>query len=63
MVSKILATQLAQILVEVINEQEFGFVKRCSIHESVALVQEMVADLDRRSKGGNIIFKYDMSKA
>lgn len=38
-------------------------VKDRSIHESIAFAQEMVAGLDRRSDGGNIIFKYDMSKA
>lgn len=38
-------------------------VKGRSIHESIAFAQEMVAGLDRCSDGGNIIFKYDMSKA
>lgn len=47
----------------VIDEQQSGFVRGRSIHESIALAHEMVADLDRRSDGGNIIFKYDMSKA
>lgn len=60
-VSKILATRL--ILPLVIDEQQFGFVRGRSIHESIALAHEMVADLDRKSDGGNLIFKYDMSKA
>lgn len=63
MVSKILASRLANFLPRVIDEQQFGFVKGRSIHESIALAQEMAADLDRRSEGGNIILKYDMSKA
>lgn len=62
-VSKILASRLAGVLPQVINEQQFGFVKGRSIHESIALAQEMIMDLDRRSQGGNIVFKYDMSKA
>lgn len=62
-VSKILASRLANFLPRVIDEQQFGFVKGRSIHESIALAQEMAADLDRRSEGGNIILKYDISKA
>lgn len=63
LISKILASRFAQILPQLINEQQYGFVKGRSIHESIALAQEMVSDLDRRSEGGNIVFKYDMSKA
>lgn len=62
LISKILASRLSQILPQLINEQQYRFVKGSSIHESIALAQEMIADLDRRSEGGNIIFKYDMSK-
>lgn len=46
-----------------IDEQQFGFVQGRSIHESIAMAHEMVADIDRQAEGGNIIFKYDMSKA
>lgn len=59
MVSKILATHFSMVLPLVINEEQCGFVKCRSIHESIALAQEMVADLDKRSDGGNIIFKYE----
>lgn len=62
LIFKILASRLSQILPQLINEQQYRFVKGSSIHESIALAQEMIADLDRRSEGGNIIFKYDMSK-
>lgn len=62
-ISKIIASRLARCLPSLINEHQFGFVKGRNIHESIALAQEMVADLDRRSEAGNIIFKYDMSKA
>lgn len=63
MVSKILATRLAEILPSMINEQQSGFVKGMSIHESIAVAQELVSELDRKVVGGNIIFKFDMSKA
>lgn len=29
----------------------------------MALAQEMVTDLDRKSEGGNLILKFDISKA
>lgn len=63
LVSKNLAIRLSLILPKVINEQQFGFVKGRNVHESVALAQEMVLNLDRRSDGGNVILKYDMPKA
>lgn len=47
----------------VIDEQQYGFVKGRNIHESIALAQEMVTDIDRKIEGGNLIIKFDMSKA
>lgn len=63
MISKILASRLSLVLPQIIDEQQYGFVQGRSIHESIALAQEMVSDIDRRIEGGNIIFNYDMSKA
>lgn len=60
---KILATRLARILPLVVDEQQYGFVKGRNIHESIALAQEMVTDIDRKTDGGNLIKKFDMSKA
>lgn len=59
----ILASRLSKYLPEIIDEHQFGFVQGRSIHESIELAQKMVADIDRRTEGGNIILKYDMSKA
>lgn len=59
---KILATRLARILPLVVDEQQYGFVKGRNIHESIALAQEMVTDIDRKTDGGNLIKKFDMSK-
>lgn len=33
------------------------------IHESIAVAQELVGDIDRKVEGGNIILKVDMAKA
>lgn len=62
-VTKIMANRFALILSQVIDEEQFGFVKGRHIHESIALAQEMVGDIDRKIEGGNIILKFDMSKA
>lgn len=53
-ITKIIASRLSRILPNIINEEQFGFVKGRQIHESIALAQEIVSDLDRRVEGGNI---------
>lgn len=63
LISKIIASRVSKILPIVINEQQYGFVQGRSIHESISLTQEMVLDLDRMVDGGNMILKFDMSKA
>lgn len=55
LVSKIISSRFATLLPQIINEQQFGFVKGRSIHELIALAHEMVTDLDRKFDGGNII--------
>lgn len=32
------------------------------IHESITLAQEFIGDIDRKTEGGNIILKFDMSE-
>lgn len=61
-ISKILANRLSLLLPRIINEEQFGFIKDRQTHESIAQPHEMVY-LDTKMKGGNIIFKFDMSKA
>lgn len=62
-ITKILANRFAYVLPQVIEEEQFGFVKGRQFHESIALAQEMVGDIDRKSEGGNVILKFDMAKA
>lgn len=61
--SKIIANRLTTILPWNIDEEQFGFIEGHQIHESIALAQEVVNDLDRKVEGGNIMFKMDMWKA
>ncbi|XP_012832647.1 PREDICTED: uncharacterized protein LOC105953522 [Erythranthe guttata] len=46
-----------------LSKEQTGFLKDRSIHESIAIAQELVSDIDRKVEGGNLIFKFDMSKA
>lgn len=59
-ISKIIANRLAILLPIVIDDHQSCFVKGRSIHESIALVQEMIQDIDKKSEGGNVVFKFDM---
>ncbi|XP_012845938.1 PREDICTED: uncharacterized protein LOC105965938 [Erythranthe guttata] len=62
-ISRIIASRLNAVLPQIISEEQSGFLKDRSIHESIAIAQELVSDIDRKVEGGNIIFKFDMSKA
>ncbi|XP_012857145.1 PREDICTED: uncharacterized protein LOC105976424 [Erythranthe guttata] len=62
-ISRIIALRLNAFLPRIISEEQSGFLKDRSIHESIAIAQELVLDIDRKVEGGNIIFKFDMSKA
>lgn len=58
-----MASRLATILPLIVNGQQYGFVQGRSIHEYIALAQEMVSELDRKTDGGNVILMFAMSKA
>lgn len=62
-ISKILTDRLATILPMLISHEQTGFVKGRLIHENIALAHELAADLDKKTFGGNVIFKVDMAKA
>ncbi|XP_042521267.1 uncharacterized protein LOC122094726 [Macadamia integrifolia] len=44
-------------------EEQGAFVQEKCIHDNIALVQEVAQDINRKSKGGNLILKLDMAKA
>lgn len=58
-ITKIIANRFAAILPQVIDEEQFGFVRGRQIHESIALAQELVGDIDRKIEGGNVLLKFD----
>ncbi|XP_043710409.1 secreted RxLR effector protein 78-like [Telopea speciosissima] len=57
------STRLASILPAIISEEQGGFVQGRNIHDNIALVQEVVQDINKKSRGGNLVLKLDMAKA
>ncbi|KAI0510194.1 hypothetical protein KFK09_010794 [Dendrobium nobile] len=63
LVSKIISSRLVNILPRIISHNQTGFVKGRSILDNILLTQEIAHDINVKSKGGNIIFKLDITKA
>ena len=62
-ISKILAARLAKVLPSIISPQQSGFVKGRQIFDNFLLAQELISDIRRPNRGGNIVLKLDMAKA
>ncbi|XP_059288842.1 uncharacterized protein LOC132042262 [Lycium ferocissimum] len=62
-VSKVLNNRLSKILPKIISFNQSGFMKGRAIGENVLLAQEIVHDIRKPNKGGNVVIKLDMSKA
>lgn len=60
--SKILNVRLATILPRIICISQSGFVKVRSITENI-LAQEIINDIGKPSRGGNVVLMLDMTKA
>nr|XP_027064499.1 uncharacterized protein LOC113690699 [Coffea arabica] len=61
--SRILSDRLAKLLPRIISPQQSGFVKGRQIADNFLLAQELVADIGKQSRGGNVVLKLDMMKA
>lgn len=55
--------RLSSFLGELISAEQGAFAKGRLITKNVALAQELVQEIDRKSYWQNIIFKLDMEKA
>ncbi|XP_027152134.1 uncharacterized protein LOC113752202 [Coffea eugenioides] len=62
-ISKLLSTRLAIILPRIISPQQSGFVQGRQITDNFLLAQELVADIKKSNRGGNVVIKLDMMKA
>ncbi|KAH9662191.1 reverse transcriptase domain-containing protein [Citrus sinensis] len=62
-ITKLLVQRLSTILPRIISPTQSGFVPGRVIHDNVLLVQELTHDLNRRTRGNNVVLKLDMEKA
>nr|ABN09154.1 RNA-directed DNA polymerase (Reverse transcriptase) [Medicago truncatula] len=62
-ISKILADRLAQIMPNIVSQEQRGFIQGRNIKDCVCLASEAINMLDQKSFGGNLAFKVDISKA
>ncbi|KAK9208708.1 hypothetical protein WN944_001068 [Citrus x changshan-huyou] len=58
-----LVLRLSALLSRIISPSQSGFVPVRVLHDNVLLVQELVHDINRRTRGGNVVLKLDMAKA
>lgn len=63
LISKILATRLARLLPDLVDEEQAGFILERSISSHIVLAQDLIRDLNRKATGGNLCLKLDMAKA
>ncbi|XP_058082409.1 uncharacterized protein LOC131230513 [Magnolia sinica] len=54
---------LSSLLPKLISLEQCAFVKGRAINENIAMAQEAIRELDKKSHGGNIILKLDLEKA
>lgn len=62
-ISKLLNNRLAKLLPKLISLNQSRFVKGKMISENVLLAQEIINDMVKPNKGGNLVMKLDMTKA
>lgn len=61
--TKLLVLRLVALLPHIISPTQSGFVPGRVIYYNVLLVQELVHDLNRRTRGNNVVLKLEMAKA
>ncbi|XP_058073273.1 uncharacterized protein LOC131221988 [Magnolia sinica] len=61
--SKMLATRLRLLLPNIISLEQGAFISGRPIIENIALAQELVRNLNRKVRGGNLMLKLDLEKA
>ena len=58
---KLLVQRLSRLLPHIISPTHSGFAPGRVIHDNVLLVQELVHDLNRHTRGNNVVLKLDMA--
>jgi len=62
-VSKIYSLRLNPMLKYLVSPNQRGFVKERLSAENVLLAQEIIQNISKTNKGGNVVLKLDMAKA
>ncbi|XP_027182183.1 uncharacterized protein LOC113780597 [Coffea eugenioides] len=62
-ISIILVARLAPILPKIISANQSGFVRGRLISDNYLLTQELISNIGRKARGGNVALKLDMMKA
>ncbi|KAL2475523.1 Uncharacterized protein Adt_36259 [Abeliophyllum distichum] len=62
-ITKLLASRLNTFLPKIISPSQSGFTPGRDIGDNILLAQELVYQLDRKTRGGNVVLKLDMAKA
>ncbi|XP_035544570.1 uncharacterized protein LOC108988642 [Juglans regia] len=61
--TKIIVARLTNLLAKMIAQEQGAFIPGRSIFENISLTPEMVHSINKKSVGGNVVIKLDMSKA
>lgn len=61
--SKIIVGRLAHSLPRMVSQEQGTFMPNRNIFENISLTQEMVKSIHKKTNGGNVLVKVDMSKA
>lgn len=61
--SKILNSRVSSILPKIISKNQSGFIKGRSIFDNILLAQEIICDIHKPNRGGNVVIILDMTKA
>ncbi|XP_027183870.1 uncharacterized protein LOC113782162 [Coffea eugenioides] len=62
-ISKLLSVRLARVLPRIISPQQSGFVPGRQMADNFLLTQELLSDIRKPNRGGNVVLKLDMMKA
>jgi len=62
-ITKVMADRLAKILPNIISVEQRGFIRGRNIKDCIILASEAINVLDKKSFGGNLALKIDVSKA
>nr|XP_027124272.1 uncharacterized protein LOC113740964 [Coffea arabica] len=63
LLSRILVGRLASVVSKIISPQQSGFVKGRTLTNNYLLAQELVSGIGKKTRGGNVALKLDMTKA